>query len=284
MGESLYFTASDGAKIAFTDQGKGLPLLCLSGLTRNGSDFDYMIPHLPRGWRVIRMDYRGRGKSDFTGPETYTVPREALDAIELLDHLGIKRAAVLGTSRGGMVGMFLAATQKDRLAGLCLNDVGPELAAGGLDRINIYLGRSPRSRTLEDYAKVLAANSPGMDNVPESRWREEAERHAIPTSEGRLTIAYDPSLREAFLATVAAGPIDLWPLFDACQGLPLALLRGANSDLLTPETAAQMRSRRPDMLYTQVPDRAHIPFLDEPASVTLLAEWLAMIEDSGRLG
>ena len=110
------FTASDGAGIAYTDEGKGMPLLCLSGLTRNGSDFDYMLPHLPPGWRVIRMDYRGRGASDWTGAATYTVPREGKDAVELLDHLGIARAAVLGTSRGGLIGMFLAATARDRLA------------------------------------------------------------------------------------------------------------------------------------------------------------------------
>ncbi|MCE8422215.1 alpha/beta hydrolase, partial [Rhodovulum sulfidophilum] len=109
-----FFTASDGARLAFTDEGEGLPLLCLSGLTRTGADFDYLAPHLS-GVRLIRPDYRGRGRSDFTGAATYTVPREARDAVELLDHLGLDRAAILGTSRGGLVGMFLAATVKDRM-------------------------------------------------------------------------------------------------------------------------------------------------------------------------
>lgn len=271
------FTASDGAGIAYTDEGQGLPLLCLSGLTRNGSDFDYMLPHLPPGWRVIRMDYRGRGASDWTGAATYTVPREGKDAVELLDHLGIGRAAVLGTSRGGLIGMFLAATARDRLAGLCLNDVGPRLDMGGLARIKDYVGRNPAAKTVEAFARVLPLGNPGMDNVPESRWLEEAQRHALPDGKGGLKINYDPALRDSFLAAFEGPPPDLWPLFQACAGLPLALIRGANSDLLTAAQAAEMRAARPDMIFAEVPDRAHIPFLDEPESVAALHAWLAAV-------
>lgn len=271
------FTASDGAGIAYTDEGKGMPLLCLSGLTRNGSDFDYMLPHLPPGWRVIRMDYRGRGASDWTGAATYTVPREGKDAVELLDHLGIGRAAVLGTSRGGLIGMFLAATARDRLAGLCLNDVGPRLDMGGLARIKDYVGRNPAAKTVEAFARVLPLGNPGMDNVPESRWLEEAQRHALPDGKGGLKINYDPALRDSFLAAFEGPPPDLWPLFQACAGLPLALIRGANSDLLTAAQATEMRAARPDMIFAEVPDRAHIPFLDEPESVAALHAWLAAV-------
>ena len=271
------FTASDGAGIAYADQGEGLPLLCLSGLTRNASDFDYMLPHLPPGWRVIRMDYRGRGASDWTGAATYTVPREAKDAVELLDHLGIARAAVLGTSRGGMIGMWLAATAKDRLAGLCLNDVGPRLDMAGLARIKDYVGRNPAAKTVEAFARVLPLGNPGMDNVPESRWLEEAQRHAVPDGKGGLKINYDPALRDSFLAAFEAGAPDLWPLFEACAGLPMALIRGANSDLLTLAQAAEMRAARPDMIFAEVPDRAHIPFLDEPQSVAALHAWLGKV-------
>lgn len=271
------FTASDGAGIAFSDEGEGLPLLCLSGLTRNASDFDYMLPHLPPGWRVIRMDYRGRGASDWTGAATYTVPREAKDAVELLDHLGIGRAAVLGTSRGGLIGMFLAATARDRLTGLCLNDVGPRLDMAGLARIKDYVGRNPAAKTVEAFARVLPLGNPGMDNVPESRWLEEAQRHALPDGKGGLKINYDPALRDSFLAAFEGPPPDLWPLFEACAGLPLALIRGANSDLLIAAQAAEMRAARPDMIFAEVPDRAHIPFLDEPESVAALHAWLAAV-------
>lgn len=272
------FAASDGAGIAYTDEGEGMPLLCLSGLTRNGSDFDYMLPHLPPGWRVIRMDYRGRGASDWTGAASYTVPREGKDAVELLDHLGIARAAVLGTSRGGMIGMFLAATANGRLAGLCLNDVGPRLDMAGLARIKDYVGRNPAAKTVEAFARVLPHGNPGMDNVPESRWLEEARRHAIPDGKGGLKINYDPALRESFLAAFEGPPPDLWPLFQACAGLPLALIRGANSDLLTAAHAAEMHAARPDMIFAEVPDRAHIPFLDEPESVAALHAWLAAVQ------
>lgn len=277
------FTASDGAGIAYADQGTGAALLCLSGLTRNASDFDYMLPHLPAGWRVIRMDYRGRGDSDWSGAATYTVPREGRDAIELLDHLGIERAAVLGTSRGGMIGMFLGATAPDRLAGLCLNDVGPELDWDGLARIKDYVGRNPAAKTLEAYAAALPAGNPGMDNVPASRWLEEAQRHALPNGRGGLKINYDPAMRESFLNAFENGSPDLWPLFDACAGLPLALLRGANTDLLSAAATTEMRRRRPDMLFAEVPDRAHIPFLDEPQSITLLHDWLTAVRASGRV-
>lgn len=277
------FTASDGASIAYVDQGEGLPLLCLSGLTRNTSDFDYMLPHLPAGWRVIRMDYRGRGESDWTGAATYTVPREGKDAVELLDHLGIGRVAVLGTSRGGMIGMFLGATAKERVAGLCLNDVGPQLDWEGLGRIKDYVGRNPAARTIEEYAAVLPAGNPGMDNVPESRWLEEAQRHAMPDGKGGLKINYDPALRESFLDAFKNGSPDLWPLFDACAGMPLALIRGANTDLLGAEATAEMRRRRPDMIFAEVPYRAHIPFLDEPEAVAALGEWLAAVRARGSL-
>ncbi|MFN3527366.1 MAG: alpha/beta fold hydrolase, partial [Paracoccus sp. (in: a-proteobacteria)] len=137
MSDGVFLT-SDGARIAFSDQGAGLPVLCLAGLTRTMADFDYVAPHLA-GVRMIRMDYRGRGQSEFTGAATYTVPREARDALELLDHLEIDRAALLGTSRGGLNGLLLAATAHDRLLGLCLNDVGPVVEPAGLERIFDYV-------------------------------------------------------------------------------------------------------------------------------------------------
>lgn len=266
------FTASDGAKLHFTDEGAGLPVLCLAGLTRNGTDFDYVAPHL-KDVRLIRLDYRGRGKSDWTGPETYTLPREGQDAVELLDHLQIPKAAILGTSRGGIIAMGLAATVKDRLIGVCLNDIGPEIGAAGLDVIKGYLGRRPSVKTIEDAVTALSARMTGFQNVPQERWREEAEKHFIQDAEG-LNFNYDPALREAVLSGPQNLNPDLWPFFDALGGLPLALLRGANSDLLSAETAAKMTEKRPDMLYADVPDRGHVPFLDEPVSLLTIKTWL----------
>lgn len=268
-----HFTAADGARLHFSDEGTGTPLLCLPGLTRTMGDFDYLAPHLPP-CRLIRMDYRGRGGSDFTGAATYTVPQEAKDAVALLDHLGVAKAALLGTSRGGLIGLFLAATAHDRLLGLCLNDVGPVIERAGLERIFGYVGRNPRAKTHAEMAAMLPGAMPGFANVPPARWLTEAQLHYTETPEG-LRITYDPALREAFLKAFEGPQGDAWPLFDAAAGLPLALIRGANSDLLSAATAAEMRRRRPDMIFAEVPDRAHIPFLDEPEALAALHTWLA---------
>ncbi|MFC3088237.1 alpha/beta fold hydrolase [Tabrizicola soli] len=271
MSETQHFRAGDGARLAYRDEGAGLPLLCLAGLTRSMADFDYLAPHLPP-LRLIRMDQRGRGESDWTGAASYTLAQEARDVLSLLDHLGLERAAILGTSRGGLIGMVLGATARGRLLGLCLNDVGPEIAREGLVRIFDYVGRNPAGRTHQGLAERLS-RAPGFEGVPMSRWLEEARRHAVEMPEG-LRIPYDPALRESFLAGFDGPPVDLWPLFDALQGLPLALIRGANSDLLTPETVERMRARRPDMGFAEVPGRAHIPFLDEPEAVALIHSFL----------
>jgi pimeloyl-ACP methyl ester carboxylesterase len=272
MTRTRHFAAPDGARLAFRDEGQGLPLLCLAGLTRSMADFDYLVPHLPPV-RLIRMDYRGRGASDWTGSATYTIEQEGKDALALLDHLGVERAAILGTSRGGLIGMVLGAVARPRLLGLILNDVGPEIARDGLVRIFDYVGRNPAGKTHQGFADLLA-KSPGFAGVPMSRWLDEAQKHSIETPEG-LRLTYDPALRDAFLAAFDGPPVDLWPLFDALAGLPLALIRGANSDLLAPDTVARMRARRPDMALAEVPDRAHIPFLDEPEAVALIRAFLA---------
>ncbi|PIE10747.1 MAG: alpha/beta hydrolase [Rhodobacterales bacterium] len=272
------FSASDGCNLFFTDEGEGLPILCLSGLTRNHQDFDHVTPHLvAKGARVIRMDYRGRGNSDWPGPETYTVPKEAQDALELLDHLGLERAAVLGTSRGGLIAMGLGATAKGRLLGVALNDIGPDISDEGLEDIKGYLGRKPSAKTFDAFLPLRAKAVPGFANVPEERWRHDLLANFEETEDG-LAIRYDARLRDAVLASDVTLNPDLWPFFDALDGLPLALIRGANSNLLAEETAAQMRARRPDMIFANVPDRGHVPFLDEPEALSALTLWLEKMQ------
>lgn len=277
-----FFTTKDGIKLAYQDEGAGLPLLCLAGLTRTMGDFEYLRPHLPHPdqgkLRLIRMDYRGRGASDWARDWTgnYTVLREAQDVLELLDHLGLAQVAILGTSRGGLIGMALAMMAKPRLLGLCLNDVGPVIERAGLERIADYVGRNPSAKTHAEMAARLPALMTGFANVPPDRWLAEVKLHYRQTANG-LKITYDPALRDAFLASLAAPEVDLWPLFDGCAGLPLALIRGANSDLLSPETVAQMQARRPDMLFATIPDRAHIPFLDEAESRALIHAFLTKV-------
>ncbi|MGJ8602879.1 MAG: alpha/beta fold hydrolase [Marivita sp.] len=269
------FTTSDGLSLYYTDEGAGLPLLCLAGLTRDGRDFEFVAPHL-EGVRLIRLDYRGRGQSDWGDPATYQIPIESRDAVELLDHLGIARAAVLGTSRGGLIAMVLAATVKDRLLGVALNDIGPEIAPEGLEVIKNYLGRAPVLKTHAEMAEARARILTGFPNVPAERWLREAQILFNQTEDG-LELTYDPRLRDAVLEGGAQPAPDLWPLFDTLSGLPLACLRGANSDLLSAATFAEMTHRRPDMIAVEVPDRGHIPFLDEPESLNALGRWLDML-------
>lgn len=267
------FPATDGAQLAYTDEGQGLPLLVLAGLTRDGRDFDYLERRLPAGIRLIRLDSRGRGGSPWTGAATYTVAQEAQDVISLLDHLALARVAIIGSSRGGLLGLVLAATHKQRLLGLCLNDVGPVLERSGLQRIAAYVGVEPSVHTLEEVADRMPSAMPGFSHVPEMRWVEETIRHYVQL-DGHVGLTYDPDLRVALQAAMSAPPVDLWPLFDACAGLPLALIRGEHSDVLSRETAQAMRQRRPDLVFAEVPDRGHVPFLDEPASVACVRTWL----------
>jgi pimeloyl-ACP methyl ester carboxylesterase len=272
MTDVQHVTTPDGVKIAYSDTGDGLPLIALTGLTRNMGDFDFVAPHLT-GVRLVRMDYRGRGQSDWADWSTYSVPNEAGDVIALMQHLGIERAAFLGTSRGGLISMFLAATQPDKVIGVCLNDVGPVVDREGLKVIEGYIGRKPKARTLDEMAEVRAQTVSGFEGVPMSRWRAEAERSYVETEDG-LDLRYDPALRDSFLAAMAAETPDLWPLFDALAGKPLAVVHGAGSDVLTDATVEEMCRRRPDIVYARVPGRGHAPFLDEPEALDAIRTWL----------
>ncbi|MBR9843417.1 MAG: alpha/beta hydrolase [Rhodobacteraceae bacterium] len=275
------YTSSDGLSLYYTDEGAGLPVLCLSGLTRNGTDFDYALPALS-GTRVICPDYRGRGKSDWAAdPMTYTIPQEAQDILALMDHLGLERAAILGTSRGGLIALTLAAMAPQRLLGVCFVDIGPVIETQGLEVIMGFLGRNPIWKTHDEATAVFGARMAGFDDVPESRWREEVEKHFIETPEG-LRINYDPKLRDAVTATFdpnAKAP-DLWPLYDTLANLPLAAIRGANSDLMSAETLDEMARRAPGFIAATVPNRGHVPFLDEPQSVAALQTWIATLEEA----
>lgn len=271
-----HFVAEDGARLAFRDEGEGLPVLALAGLTRDGRDFDYLARHL-HGIRLIRLDSRGRGQSDWTGPDSYTIVQESRDVLALLDHLALPSVAVIGASRGGLIGMALAATARERVLGLCLNDIGPVLEPEGLARIGQYVGIAPSVPTLAEVADRMAAAMPGFANVPDWRWQEETVRHYHKAGPAGVVLSYDPALRQAFEAALAAPAVDMWPMFQACADIPLALVRGANSDLLSAATAAEMARRIPAMIHAEVPDRGHIPFLDEPEALDAIAAWLARL-------
>lgn len=275
-----FFTASDGLRLAYDDRGEGPVLLCLPGLTRNMDDFEPVVDHFAHRARVIRMDFRGRGASGYDPDFShYNVVQESQDVIGLLDHLGLDRAAILGTSRGGLVAMTLAATARHRLSGVCFNDIGPVIDPAGLTYIMGYLGLPPTDpdfdTALRDIPKRMGARFP---NVPTDIWATYIRRIWNVAEDGTLSLRYDPKLRDATLAQMAAAEgqpaPDLWPLFAALDGLPLALNRGANSDLLSPQTAAKMQALRPDMIFADVADRGHVPFLDEPESLSVITQFL----------
>lgn len=271
-----FVTAPDGTRLQYDDQGEGLPVLCLPGLTRNMDDFLPVLEEFGDSARIIRMDFRGRGGSDHAPYETYSVPQEAADVVVLLDHLGIDRAAILGTSRGGLVAMMMAVTFKTRLQGVFLNDVGPEIMPEGLDLIMHYIGVGPSFESFE-HAERAVAKTPGFTGVTPAQWAAHVRALYAEGPEGGLQLRYDPKLRDAVAPafdTSVPAP-DLWPLFDGFEGVPLALLRGAASNILSEETTAEMRRRRPDMLFAELPDRGHVPFLDEPVAVALIADWMA---------
>lgn len=275
------FTTSDGLSLHFTDSGQGsrqdkgqgdaLPLICLPGLTRDGQDFRYFAPHAG-DYRMITLDARGRGRSERDpNHANYNVLREAQDVTELMDHLGLQHAAILGTSRGGLVAMVLAATAKDRLRAVILNDVGPEIPQDGIARIMEYVGRRPAAKIYEKAAESLAGlMAPAFADVPHSRWREEVEVFYDETPTG-LQLRYDPRLRDALLEQAKAGPApDLWPLFMALEGLPCGVIRGENSDVLSHETFLEMQRRLPSLKAVELDNRGHVPFLDEPAALSLI--------------
>jgi len=267
-----HFTTSDGLSLYYADDGDGLPVLCLAGLTRNSTDFSFVKPHLS-AYRVIALDYRGRGQSDYTADYlSYNILREARDAIELLDHLGIERVAVIGTSRGGLISMALAASHVERMRCVILNDIGPVVGTSGLARIMDYVGKEPPYSDYESAAEGLAAGLvhefPG---VPLERWRQQAENMWVERPGEALGLRYDKRLRNALLEQSATGAApDLWMFFEALAQLPLGVVRGANSDLLTAETVEEMHRRHPTLISASVPDRGHVPFLDEPEALDII--------------
>ncbi|MFK7743831.1 MAG: alpha/beta fold hydrolase [Roseobacter sp.] len=271
------FKTSDNLTLYYEDEGDGTPILCLPGLTRTTADFDYITPHLQKV-RLIKLDYRGRGKSDWDPNwRNYNLVVECRDVIELLDHLGLERVAILGTSRGGLLAMGLAMGAKNRLTGVALNDIGPVIEADGLSYIMSYLGRKPGSKNHVEAARGLERGMPGFQGVPFSRWMEEAVKHFVRKDDG-LDFTYDPKLRAAVEEQGAQVAPDLWPYFDALNGIPLACIRGENSDLFSHATLGEMQSRMPGMITATVVGRGHIPFLDEPEAVAALQTWVGALK------
>ncbi len=266
----------NGRRLAYADSGGGGPaVLCLPGLTRTMADYADLAGHLASRFRVIRMDCRGRGRSEHADDPLaeYTLQVEGSDAVALLGHLGIVRATVIGTSRGGLIGMGLAAGLPDLVSALVLNDIGPVVERTGLDFIMTYLGRDPAVPDFESAAAKLRASLGGaFPDLTEAAWLAFARR-TYADDGGRPALNYDPRLRDATAAALSAAPADLWDLFAAIR-CPILAIRGENSDILSAATLNEMARRRPDMAQVTVGNRGHVPFLDEPEAVTAIDAFL----------
>jgi pimeloyl-ACP methyl ester carboxylesterase len=204
-------------------------------------------------------------------PATYTVAHEVGDILALLDHLGLSRVAVIGTSRGGIQAMALAAARPDLVAGVALNDIGAEIAQPGLDNLLRALAAAPLDH--DDWpaaeAALKAANVAAFPTLTDQDWRAFARRLYVER-DGRPSRSYDPALVEVSAQAIGQPAPDLWPLFAALGPIPAAAIRGANSDILTAETLAAMAQAKPDLITATVPGRGHVPFLDEPEAMAAI--------------
>ena len=285
MFREIRIPAADGLLLYARDYGPETaipcPVLCLAGLTRNCRDFEAIAPRLAATRRVIAPDYRGRGLSQYA-PDgaSYRPAVELADALALLDHLGIARAALIGTSRGGIIAMLMAIASKHRLAGVLLNDIGPRIEPGFMLRLRGYLGKPQELADWPAAVAVLKLTNPGLENLADARWLAFARR-VYGEAGGRPVMNYDPALLHNFPseeAILSAKDDGLWEVYGLLAGLPVTLLHGANTDILSPATIADMVRRLPGLEAVTVKDRGHVPFLDEPESLAAIDRWLARVD------
>jgi pimeloyl-ACP methyl ester carboxylesterase len=276
--------AEDGTLLYARDYGAGLegptPVVCLPGLTRNAKDFETIAPRLSQTRRVICPDFRGRGLSGRADPSTYRPDQECADTLLLLDKLGIERFGIIGTSRGGVVAMVMAARALPRIAGVVFNDIGPRIDKAGLLRIRSYLGTDAGFAHWDDAVAALKFTTPGFDSLRDDEWMAFA-RAVFRDINGKPHTDYDPGLTNNFpsAADIEAGKVpELWGLFELMADVPAAVLRGEHSDLLSEATVGEMRSRHRSLATATVKDRGHVPFLDEPESAAVIDQWLRRID------
>lgn len=278
-----FFEVSDGLKLFVRDlpaQGPeiGPPVLCLHGLTRNGRDFEAILPRIAAGGRrALALDVRGRGRSDYDPkPERYQPPTYVGDVLQLLDVFEIPRAAFVGTSMGGLITMILAAMAPQRIERAVLNDIGPKLEPAGLARIAGYVGTGEPVKTWDEAAaKIKAINGAAFPDADDAFFAAMARR-TFREKEGAVALDYDPDISAPFRQPGGAAPADLWPLFDALKPIPLLVVRGAISDLFSAETVAEMKARKPDMESVEVARVGHAPMLDEPEAWAAISRFLAL--------
>lgn len=274
-----YYRSSDGLQLFYHDfatERTGTPVICLPGLTRNSRDFDDLAAHLSATRRVLTPDLRGRGFSDHDPDwRNYHPGTYVKDVWTLLDLLEIEKVIVIGTSLGGMIAMAMAFQNASRLAGVVMNDIGPEVAPEGLARIQKYTGRLPPvSSWAEAREQTRQIYGPWLKDLSDAEWDKMAWRAYRADNDGVPVLDIDLEIGTA-VRNVGPQTGNPWDLFDALRLTPTLLLHGEMSDILSPAIIAKMRARKPDLKVADVPDRGHVPLLNEPVALSAIDEFIA---------
>jgi pimeloyl-ACP methyl ester carboxylesterase len=286
---SIFVTAQDGLRLHVCSYGPrtadALPIVCLPGLARTGADFDVLAgklagdPERPR--RVVALDSRGRGRSDYDrDPANYSLAVELSDLIAVLTALGIARAVFVGTSRGGLLTMLLAVARPTAIAGCVLNDIGPVIDLKGLIRIKSYVGKLPQPASFREAADILRGLfGSQFPRLNDDDWAAFARR-TFKEADGRIVPDYDVQLATTLAATDLERPLPvLWKEFDALARVPVMVIRGSNSDLLSAATVDAMRARRTRLDVVEVPDQGHAPLLTGDHVVSRIATFVKSCDD-----
>jgi pimeloyl-ACP methyl ester carboxylesterase len=264
-----------------------LTVVCLPGLARTADDFEHLADTLasdrrhPR--RVIAIDYRGRGRSDYDrDPANYTFHVEIADVLAVITALEALPAVFVGTSRGGILAMLLGSVRPTAIAGVVLNDIGPVIEPKGLMRIKSYVGKLPQPASFEDAAEILRRLFDAQfPNLTGADWLANARR-TFRKEKGRLVTTYDPKLAATLDGIALEQPLPaLWREFDALAGVAVMAIRGGLSDILSAETVDAMRARHPALETLDVPDQGHAPLLAEPATIARIAAFVRRCEPCG---
>jgi pimeloyl-ACP methyl ester carboxylesterase len=268
---SIFLSAPDGLRLHVREHGRAvesaLPIVCLPGLARTTADFDALARVLGYGEprrRVIAIDSRGRGQSEFdVNPKNYNLAVELADVVAVLVALGINQTVFIGSSRGGILTMLLAAAHPEIIAGAVLHDIGPVIDPEGVARIKSYVGKLPQPQTLQEGAEILrglfAAQFP---KFTAEQWLGSARRTWKQQAE-KLVLTYDPALAETLADFDSEHPLpSLWDEFGALARVPVLVIRGARSDILSAATLNDMRARHPDLESIEVADQGHVPLLE----------------------
>ncbi len=263
------YRSSDGLILYYREfPGAGLPVVCLPGVTRNCRDFESLAGHLGSRHRVLTPDLRGRGRSAWDSTwQNYHPGTYVGDVLGLLDHAGVRRAAIIGTSLGGIIGMLLAARHAERLAGLVLNDIGPEVDPTGLKRVLSYIGAVPPVKSWREAAEqARTIYGLALPDFTAEDWERYARLSYRENERGVPCPDLDPKVGEAARVASGTGPApDLWPVWSMLRDLPVLAIRGQHSDILSVATYERMAREKPDLEHLTIPNRGHVPTLDEPA-------------------